>query len=304
MINIHEVIDLIKSKSSDNLICRPLEFRPQNLAIFIATLSNLSNDYGYIVIGASKDDNSYTINGISPTFKIDISLAKALDLLSERPMINHGKYIIEGKNVFIIKVNKIANSNFFKLENSSIDESEVFIRDLYLACIKLQARRIYVTASEDERNDFIADLLEANGYRLKDQTRRGISAAGKSSGEVDIFVEKNGFPFTIIEALNLESLNTKYLNLHLDKIYSYDTTGNKFNVCLSYVKVKDFGSFWGKYCKHVKEHKYPFMLISSDENIDNDYPYSDIRFMRTTHNRSGKTTYLYHLCVKIHHYES
>lgn len=34
------------------------------------------------------------------------------------------------------------------------------------------------------------------------------------------------------------------------------------------------------------------MLVSSDEDIDKDYPYSEIRFMRTTHNRSGKNTYL------------
>ncbi|AHN24417.1 hypothetical protein [Lysinibacillus varians] len=123
---------------------------------------------------------------------------------------------------------------------------------------------------------------------MKDQTRRGSSAAGKSSGEVDIFVEKNGFPFTIIESLNLDSLNTSYLNAHLDKIYSYDTTGNNFNVCLSYVKVRDFGAFWEKYCTHVKKHKYPVMFISSDEDIDKNYPYTDKRFMITTHSRSGK----------------
>lgn len=302
MINLNEVITKIKSKNTENLICRPLEFRPQNLAIFIATLSNSSNDYGYIVIGASIDNDYYEINGISASFKIDISLEKALDLLSERPKIEYGRYTIDCKNVFIIKVNKIERSNFFKIDNSILDESEMFIRDLYLACIKLQSRKLYENVSEDERNDFIADLLQTNGYIIRDQTRRGSSATGKSSGEIDIFVEKNGFPFTIIEALNLESLNTNYLNLHLNKIYTYDTLGNNFNVCLSYVKVKDFGTFWTKYCMHVKEHNYPYMLISSDDKIDSDYPFSEIRFMRTTHNRSGKTTYLYHICVKIHSY--
>lgn len=300
MINVNEVIELLQSPNSNNLICRTLEFRPRNLAMFIANLSNLSNDYGYIVIGVSKNRDSYLINGVSTGFRIDNPIKKAMDLLSEQPIIDYGQFTIYDKNVFIIKVNKIINSNFFKSDQNIESESELFIRDLYLACIKLQARRIYMNATEDERNDFITDLLETNGYHLKDQTRRGSSAAGKSSGEVDIFVEKNGFPFTIIEALNLQSLNTNYLNIHLDKIYSYDTTGNKFNVCLSYVRVKDFGAFWEKYCAHVKEHKYPVKLISSDEDIDKDYPFTDIRFMRTTHNRSGKITYLYHLCVKIH----
>ncbi|MBW4084083.1 RNA-binding domain-containing protein [Paenibacillus sp. S150] len=299
MIDIDEVLQLLQSPGSKNLICRKLEFRPQNLAMLIAALSNIPDEYGYIVIGASKSNDKYSINGVSAGFKIDEPIKRALSLLSEQPLIDFGSLNIDGKNIYVIKVKKNTSSIFFKSTQNIESQPELFIRDLYLACIKLQARKLYVSATEDERNDFIADLLETNGYRLKDQTRRGSSAAGKSSGEVDIFIEKNGMPFTIIEALNLESLNTKYLNTHLDKIYSYDTTGNVFNVCLSYVKVKDFGSFWDKYCVHVKNHEYPVMLISSDMNADKDYPCSEIRFMTTIHNRSGKTTCLYHICVKI-----
>lgn len=299
MIDINEVLQLLQSPKSNNLICRKLEFRPQNLAMFIAALSNMPEEYGYIVIGADKNIDYYSIDGISAGFKLDEPIKRALSLLSEQPIIEFGHLTIDGKNIYAIKVKKIISSIFLKSTHNIESQPESFIRDLYLACIKLQARRLYVNATEDERNDFIADLLETNGYRLKDQTRRGSSAVGKSSGEVDIFIEKNSMPFTIIEALNLDSLNTSYLNTHLDKIYSYDTTGNVFNVCLSYVKVKDFGSFWDKYCAHVEKHEYPVMLISSDINADKDYSYSDIRFMTTTHNRSGKTSYLYHICVKI-----
>jgi hypothetical protein len=299
VIDFNEVLQLLQSQESKNLICRDLEFRPQNLAIFIAALSNMPEEYGYIVIGVGKNSEKYSINGISAGFRIDEPIKRALGLLSEQPIIDFGRITIDGKNIYAIKVKKIKSSIFLKSTQNIESQPDLFIRDLYLACIKLQARKLYVNATEDERNDFIADLLETNGYRLKDQTRRGSSAAGKSSGEVDIFIEKNGLPFTIIEALNLDSLNTSYLNTHLDKIYSYDTAGNLFNVCLSYVKIKDFGSFWDKYCAHVRKHEYPVMLISSDMNADKDYSYSDIRFMTTTHNRSGKTTYLYHICVKI-----
>jgi hypothetical protein len=291
VIDFNEVLQLLQSQESKNLICRDLEFRPQNLAIFIAALSNMPEEYGYIVIGVGKNSEKYSINGISAGFRIDEPIKRALGLLSEQPIIDFGRITIDGKNIYAIKVKKIKSSIFLKSTQNIESQPDLFIRDLYLACIKLQARKLYVNATEDERNDFIADLLETNGYRLKDQTRRGSSAAGKSSGEVDIFIEKNGLPFTIIEALNLDSLNTSYLNTHLDKIYSYDTAGNLFNVCLSYVKIKDFGSFWDKYCAHVRKHEYPVMLISSDMNADKDYSYSDIRFMTTT--------YLYHICVKI-----
>ncbi|MFD2611297.1 RNA-binding domain-containing protein [Paenibacillus gansuensis] len=299
MIDIDEVLELLRSPESKNLICRNLEFRPQSLAMFIAALSNMPDEYGYIVIGAIKDTDKYSINGVSAGFKIDEPVKRALSLLSEQPIIDYGRITINGKNIFAIKVKKNTSDIYFKSTQKVESKPDLFIRDLYLACIKLQARKLYVNATEDERNDYIADLLETNGYRLKDQTRRGSSAAGKSSGEVDIYIEKDSMPFTIIEALNLDSLNTNYLNAHLDKIYSYDTAGNLFNVCLSYVKVKDFGSFWDKYCTHVKNHAYPVMLISSDTNADKEYSYSDIRFMTTTHNRSGKTTWLYHICVRI-----
>ncbi|WP_146255828.1 AlbA family DNA-binding domain-containing protein [Paenibacillus polymyxa] len=299
MIDINEVKQLLQSPDSKNLICRNLEFRPQNLAMFIAALSNMTEGYGYIVIGVSKNTDNYSINGISNGFILDVPIKRALSLLSEQPIIEFGPLRIEGKNIYAIKVINITKEIFFKPTQNTESLTDLFIRDLYLACIKLQARKLYVSTTEDERNDFITDLLETNGYRIKDQTRRGSSASGKSSGEIDIFVEKSGMPFTIIEALNLDSLNTNYLDTHLDKIYSYDTVGNAFNVCLSYVKVKDFSSFWDKYCDYVKKHEYPVMLVSSDINADKDYPYSDIRFMTTTHNRSGKNTRLYHMCVKI-----
>jgi hypothetical protein len=63
--------------------------------------------------------------------------------------------------------------------------------------------------------------------------------------------------------------------------------------------VKDFESFWKKYCEHIKLHNYPYMFVGADECIDREYDYSDIRFMITKHNRSGKETLLYHMCVKI-----
>ena len=49
-------------------------------------------------------------------------------------------------------------------------------------------------------------------YDVIDQTRRGISSTEKCAGEVDILIEEDGSPVTIIEALNLDSLNTHYLD--------------------------------------------------------------------------------------------
>ncbi len=299
MIDINDVVQLLQGPVTNNLICRNLEFRPQNLAMFIAALSNTSDEYGYIIIGASENTGRYLVEGISARFKIEEPIKHASSLLSEQPKIEYDCVSVAKKNIYVIKVYKIVRETFFCANKNDETPADLFIRNLFLACIKLQSRKLYVNATEDQRNDFIADLLETNGYSLKDQTRRGSSAAGKASGEVDIFITNNGFPFTIIEALNLNSLDTTYLNTHLDKIYFYDTVGNAFNICLSYVKVKDFGSFWDKYRDYAKKYIYPVPLISSDIDADKNYSFSDIRFMTTTHDRSGKVTLLYHMCVKI-----
>ena len=177
-----------------------------------------------------------------------------------------------------------------------------------VACTYLQSRPKYygetkgdrvLNCDEDDRNDYIADLLEAAGYDVKDQTRRGYSSSGKGAGEVDIFISKDRLPFTVIEAMNLQSVNTSYINKHLDKIFSYDMNGTKFNVCLSYVTSVDFESFWGKYTSHVIAHEYPTPFVGSDNSIDDDFGYSELRLMKTIHNRSGKNITLYHICVKI-----
>ena len=82
-----------------------------------------------------------------------------------------------------------------------------------------------IEESEDQRNDYIRDILEANMYLVKDQTRQGTSNSGKDSGEVDILIHEQSTAIAIIEALNLDSFNVGYLNTHINKIYKYDTLG-------------------------------------------------------------------------------
>lgn len=179
-----------------------------------------------------------------------------------------------------------------------VDRETVF-EDLFNACIKLQKNVTFINVSEDQRNDFIRDILETSGYQIKDQTRQGKSASGIASGEVDILLHDSGKPISIIEALNLDGLVKAYLNEHIDKIYKYDTLGNTFNFLISYVKVKDFGAFWDKYVEHIETYNYPYKLIDIDKSIRDEYDYADIRYIKTIHNRNGKKTTLDHICLKI-----
>lgn len=299
MIDNNEVYSLLNGQISERLICYQFELRPSVLAPDIKQLANIVENYGFIVLGVSKLENSYQVNGISRGLNVDKVIYQAVQMLAFKPEIEICSMIISCKNIYVIKVYRIDGGTSLlqdKLNDPTITE---FIDRLYKFCVGLQGNSLYIDASEDQRNDYIRDMLSQFNYVIKDQTRRGISSSGISSGEIDILVEKDKSPFTIIEALNLSSMDKEYLAKHLNKIYTYDTTGNPFNVCLTYAKVKNFASFWEKYCDFVKGFQYPYPINSCDENIDSRYIGSEIRMMTTTHNRSGMPTKLYHICVKI-----
>lgn len=185
------------------------------------------------------------------------------------------------------------------LESTKRYSYDALLNSIVNACVKLQGNHLYRNASEDDRNGFIKNILETTGFYIKDQTRWGISNTGKSAGEVDLLIEEKNSPYSIIEALNLSSLDANYLNLHINKIFKYDTTGLPYNFIISYVKIKDFGLFWVKYKKHISEHKYPYKLETIDYGIANEFYYSGIKIVLTKHNRNGMATGLYHICVSI-----
>ena len=137
-------------------------------------------------------------------------------------------------------------------------------------------------------------------YDVLDQTRRGRALAGKAAGEVDLLIQKEGLTITIIEALNLNSLKKSYLDKHIDKVYSYDTAGNSFNIILVYANAVDFDGFCTRYSQHIEERKYIYPLILFDKKIDmEDFKYTDIRVMQSIHNRNNEDTILYHIIVNM-----
>lgn len=299
MINKEEVQNALNGNICDKIVCYEMEFRPSEIAKDIKKIANITEDYGFIIIGVAIIKDKYVVKGLSKGFNIDNIALKALKKLTIAPEVESECLNLNGQNVYVIKVYKTSGGTSLISDRLQDGTIKSFIKDLYNVCVKLQSNAKYITATEDERNDYVRDMLEQRNYNISDQTRRGLSATGKSSGEIDIFVKKDDEPFTIIEALNLKSLDKSYLSTHLNKIYSYDTIGNLFNVCLVYVTAKEFTNFWEKYCNYVKKYNYPYPILNYDDNIVNDYVGSEIKIMTTTHNRSGQETILYHICVRI-----
>ncbi|AZA99223.1 hypothetical protein EG359_06210 [Chryseobacterium joostei] len=173
-----------------------------------------------------------------------------------------------------------------------------FIDIVLAACMRMQANRLYwPPCLEDDRNTFISDQLEALGYYVKDQTKRATSAAGILAGEIDLFIlDTKKFPFTIIEALNLTSLDKTDLTTHLDKVFKYDSNGNKANFMLVYYDGKNYSGFSNKYYNYIAtEHNYHYARQSAKKHEW--LQQSNIRLYETQHSRNGKIVSLYHIVL-------
>ena len=292
MINIKEVLERL-SNGADDVICREYELRPQIIAELIENVAKITKEYGYVLIGVEKKGNGYNIIGIDAMIDIEHIVNLALQRIALYLQAEYIVHSLEGKRICVIGVGCYVDN-----EVKNVTQEEVF-NDLFNACIKLQKNTTFINVSEDQRNDFVRDILETRGYQVKDQTRQGKSASGISSGEVDILIHQDGNPISIIEALNLNGFEKAYLDEHIEKVYKYDITGNKINYLISYVKTKNFGKFWEKYVVHIRNYGYPYNLVARHDKVEKEYDYTDIRYICTIHNRNGKKTTLIHICLKI-----
>ena len=298
MVNVNEAFEKL-SNGDDDVICREYELRPQAIASLIEEVAKKTKHHGYIIIGVSKTDEGYNINGISVRIDVENLVNMAMQQIIPQIKAEYLVQISSDKKICVICVEKFMGIQKMCIDSLWDVDKETVFRDVFNACIKLQKNITFSNVSEDQRNDFIRDILETAGYQVKDQTRQGKSASGKASGEIDILLHDKGKPISVVEALNLNGLETAYLDEHIDKVYKYDTSGNAFNFLVSYVKVKNFGEFWEKYVEHIKKYKYPYEIIETRENDSKEYQYTDIRHINTIHNRNGRETTLCHICVKI-----
>lgn len=154
---------------------------------------------------------------------------------------------------------KIPLSNERRL-GADIETAEKVLNDL----IQI-GERIYLnssfnaSSSENSINDYFRDMLSVKGYNeVKDQTRHGVSKTGKDAGEVDILLTKDGTEIAIFEGLKVDSVNTLYIDEHINKaIINYNALGTATFI-VAYVNSADFESFWERYSNHIKDYKFPF----------------------------------------------
>ncbi|MBP0613944.1 hypothetical protein J8J42_12940 [Chryseobacterium sp. cx-311] len=167
------------------------------------------------------------------------------------------------------------------------------------SCLTIQTNRIYYgNFSEDDRNTFIANMLESAGLLIKDQTRKSTTETGKSAGEVDIFIQDvDHLPISLIEALNLSYVDKSYIATHINKIFTYDANGLTDNYVIVYANAKNFGSFYKAYRDFVKSHtfKYPLADLTEDSSVQ----YAELKKFTIVHNRNDVEVNMHHIVINL-----
>lgn len=215
MIDIDEVLERL-SNGAEDVICKEYELRPQKIAELTKSVAEKTEKQGYVIIGMGNKDNGYSINGINSGIDIESLVNLALQQIHSKIRAEYQIFSLEGKRICVIGVERYIDDKKQLSSEIKKETREKVFKDLLNACIKLQKNNTFINVSEDQRNDFIRDILETSGYQIKDQTRQGKSASGKSSGEIDILLHDHGNPISIIEALNLNGLLETYLDEHID----------------------------------------------------------------------------------------
>jgi len=102
--NRKEIEGILSNNYFENVISRPLESRPGELAKYICALAN--KEGGYILIGAEKDNGTYKMVGFHFTLNIENIMKAAYEKLSIEVPCLHGIIRISGINLLVIRVEK------------------------------------------------------------------------------------------------------------------------------------------------------------------------------------------------------
>jgi len=167
---------------------------------------------------------------------------------------------------------------------------------------QLQGIAKTLQADENSRNTVVALLLGTRGFRVKDQTLWGSGPSGKRMGELDIKIEdETGRTVSIIEALNLGSLDSAYIESHVLKtLDNYNCSGLREMYIVVYAAVKDFTGLCDKYRGHIAAIDYGAVPLIKEKSIETlDSGYNKVMVYRAVHRCNHGETVLNHILVEM-----
>lgn len=266
-------------------------------------------DVGLAYYAGLKGDNwnkravDFTVEGL----KADISLLKSVNSILENAIRKALKSSVSGylvRNIFYFDTDgssektKIPQSNEERL-NADIKTANCVLDDLIQIgermCLNFSFN---ASSSENKINDYFRDMLFAKDYKeVKDQTRHGVSVNGKEAAEVDLLLTKDGKEIAIFEGLKLDSVQTSYIDGHIEKaIVNYNALGTATFI-VAYVNSADFESFWERYINHIQHYDFPLQIKKAFKLLP--HPNAATRIATTILTRDGFDFPGYFIALKV-----
>lgn len=118
-----EITDIIQNNMTDNLICRALEMRPEEITKYICGLANVAG--GYVLIGAEIDNGILKVLGFQLAFDMKTVMDAVAGKLKGNILFEYRYVRVLGKNVYAIKVDKaeqnvLLNNIFYCYKNNGV----------------------------------------------------------------------------------------------------------------------------------------------------------------------------------------
>ena len=207
------------------------------------------------------DDEDYEINELlGDTFgeaqvrridKIELNKKGRIDNkdISDRDLIEH---VLQKMKEGLVQPDK---ERLFSHARDDILTCDKLCEYLISACAQIQSNPKYWNEKEDPRSTQVRTILRNRGVFVSDQTLYGHAKDSDNPGEVDLMIMKDAAdPLTIIEAMNIDSVNKKYIQDHLNKLLDdYNPSGLPELFLVAYVQKakKSFQTFWNDYVDFI-----------------------------------------------------
>lgn len=279
-------------------------------------ISDISKKVLYVIVSGKQKGNLLAI--IRNELKIihdDFNMKEGIDFKEKIPCIcdecKNGitpfyfeytvlkKFLMkENMQIYCNKSAELVDVNLLISGYATVKPTRKVIYQIISAASHLQGQNKNINPKEDARNSYISDRLSQNGIVAKDQSHWGKSNAGLNQGKLDIKIEDdNGNVITIFEGLNLKSLDTGNIKLHIDKtIKNYDPNGLFEKYICIYYDGNNYLDFSKKYFAYVKS------LIDFNKTIDmsdNFLQNTEIKVLKSSYDRTERKIYLYHILINM-----
>ena len=291
-----------------NRITQLLQQKPNGRQM-VEAFKNCSYEYedlGLAYYAGVKGDNwnkkalDFTIEGSERCINLLRNRSSDLkDTISKSLRSSTSGYIV--RNILFLYndiVTPFPTSNEARL-NADIATANLVLSDLIKIGGKLCSNAAFhKDIDENTINDYFRDAFSLMVYcEVKDQTRHGLSANGMNAGEVDILITKDNKEIAIFEGLKLNSVNTTYIDSHINKaIINYNALGTATFI-VAYVTVADFEAFCKKCAAYLQAIEFPLQVKKKIEIKP--YTNAAIRIAETILSRDGFDFPVYFVALNL-----